>query len=1283
MPCFWSRKDKRKGALPPPPASRAVDLGLLIQERGPKAQVEDAGGRRPAPGDPKEEFVGFCRMQHPEKGQGLSRFLWLVGHEAPKQRRDSQETLESRRGAGMQGQAAKRCTQLKGKAPELPEKPGTHQKVTRGGEAQQKEEAASVMVVKVCNGVPHLEENGWDEPMVGHEARDVEVPRGGGGHGGERGPSQVLVQAEASRNEEGRTTRSAQSLGLQVEDKADVPIPGGNRDRENLNPPSAEGRCGEEQRRQVWEKLQRLGEDMEKWEGRSTRELAVRLVEVILQTKISEYPTGTRNQSELLELGQGGARGRVGSSEEVGALVDTHVDVTMMQHYQPLEDLAGYHDMYWKDHELLAMMETSENEQIWEDSDDDDLLEQGGPPPLPRPTVAMLCLRVQEDRDKEQWKEEFPDVWAQYETDCGLVSGAVTVSGAWVPFQQQPRFPAAKEQKMASILQALLRDGVVVKGRSSSNSPVRLVQKADWKTCRLVLDCRAINEATPKVVASVDLGKAEILANLSPKSRYFSKVDLSSASFAIPLAVSSRAKFAFTFWGQQYLFTRLPVGFHSTTPILHQRVKQMLSQLAQEDQPWVFSYSDDILISGETRKATEDRTRAVLKLIQKTGFKAKLEKAQLVQPKVTYLGMTIGAKGWKVQTHKLEAVIKASRPENIRSLRLLLGKLSAVQDHIPNYWKLAWPLQRLLMGQVRWAWGQEQEKALNRLKGTLWAAPILRFPDRTQPFVIRLTTSKKEVGATLLQEDRGGRLVPVRYTSRMLKGCAVSYLTREKRCLAAIWAVEAFKTLTGSAPILIQMPQSPWKYLLRGEVFGSCRTNPSPAQWSLLLVNKGAAGGMMGRGPQPGEWGHTLRVPISTAPSLKELPSDIPKANVWFLATQEGCSTSFAAANLEERWLLGVAEEDAELVALGELLRCHQGSSSLYLYTNCLSLVERLQGLMEEWEWDPESWATAGDDLWSSILWWVHNTPQVLRIRYLGGHGSMDPEEKKWSQKVDRRAWKMSTLAVGNQLMWEPSRYEKQEIIARCHSWKHEGVEETLARVQRVVPWEGDSEQVARWVQRCPKCAAGRDGGGRMQPQRAEGPWSQLWLGHIKGLPESEEGARSLLVVEDKFSGWVDAFPLWEGTVQEMAWVLYEKVFERYGTPRMVYLPQVPRWLQDVPRLVMSETGLKLLWTTLQPNQEVPATQILQRLAWGAGKAWVEMLPLMLAGVRALQAPGEVLDPYQIISGFPLEVRWGCEEASPNGNVLLWLRGLQEEEDGYKQRTKAALLEGCLEGNAP
>lgn len=1290
MACFWSRKDKRKGGLHPPLASEAAGLGVLIQESGPKAWVEDAVPQQPAAGDPEEEFAKFCRSRCPGKGRRLSRALWLLWHmvqlkDGSKKRQASRGGKESRRAARMQVLAAERCAELERQAAGLLEEPGTCQKTMRGGgEAQQEEQAALAMPVNVCSVVTHVREGGWDEPTAGRQVGDGEVPRGGGGCGGEVGLTQPRVRAGTRGDGAGRTTGSPCSPGLWVEDKEAATVPRGDGDRggQEVNPPLAEGTSGEERRRQVWEKLQRLGEDMGRWEGRATRELAVRLMAVILQTETEMYPTETGNEGGRQEQGQGqrGLRARVGSSEEVGALVDTHGDVTTVQQCSQLQDLAMYHDvpvsisgtMDEDDQHLPTSVESFGNEQIWEDSDDD-LPEEEGPPASPRLSALIYLVNVAEVGSKERWREEFPDVWAQYEMDCGLVSEEEEVSGAPVPFQWQPPFQAEVEDVVANILQDLLDDGVVVEGVSSSSSPLQPVPKANGKTWRLTLNCKAINRATPMVVPRVILDRTKLITTLSPKSRYFSVVDLSNSSFAIPLAPGSRARFAFTFRGQQYLFTRLPQGFHSTTSIIHWRVVQMLSHLAPADKPWVISYVDDILIAGESQEETEARTRTVLKLIQATGFKAKFEKAQLVQPKVDYLGMTVGAEGREIQASKLEAISKAPRPWDVHGLRSLLGQFVSLQDHIPGYWELAWPLHRLTMKQVRWEWGPEQEQALSILKDAVLTAPTLRFPDKSQPFVIRLMTGKEAVGATLLQEKERGCLVPVGHRSHILKNHEVSYPPQEKGCLAAVWAVQAFETLTGPAPILIQMPHSPWKYLLWGEALGSCGTNPHPPRWTLLLVNGGA------RGPQP-EWGPPPSDLVPTAPPLRLLPLQVPQANVWFMASEKVRSVGFAAANLEERWLLGVAEGSsvpgAELVALGQLLDRHRCSSPLYVYTGCLSLVEALKSQVGEWEWEPP--ASPGKGLWLSILHWVHTNPGMLRIGYVGGDGGEDPEEREWSQEVSRRARAMSGKAGGSQQIWEPSKYEKQEIIAQCHSWLHEGVEGTLARVRRVAVWEGDGGQVARWVQSCPNCAAPA---GRALPQRAGGPWSQLLLGSIRGLPESEEGYCSLLVVEDEFSGWVEAFPMWEGTVEEMADVLCRKVFACYGTPCAIRLPHVLRFLWDA---VMVASGTEPPWEILQASQVGPATAALQRLAKRAGRAWVKMLPLILAGIRSVWARGAALAPYQIIFGFPLEMRWAYEAGvCPQGSVLPWLSRLQEDGAGYKHRTEAALLRGCPEGDAP
>ncbi|XP_065487646.1 uncharacterized protein LOC135986978 [Caloenas nicobarica] len=886
--------------------------------------------------------------------------------------------------------------------------------------------------------------------------------------------------------------------------------------------------------------------------------------------------------------------------------------------------------------------------------------------------LPVHLLMLADARIEERWKEEFPDVWAQDETDCGRVAREVEVNGTRVPFKRQPRLPAEMEEVAVRMLRKLELGGVVVRGTSPSNSPFKLSKKHDGKTWRLMLDCTDINRDTPMVVPPVALDRTKLVITLSPQSKCFSVVDLSNAAFAIPLAASSRARFAFTFRDQQYLFTRLPQGFHSTPSIVHQRVDEMLSQLDQKDRAWVLSFVDDILIAGRNKRETEARTREVLRLIQKTGFKAKYEKAQLVQSKVVYLGMTIGPEGRGIPTSRLEAIRNAPSPCDIHKLRSLLGQFANLQDHIPNYWELVRPLQRLTLKQVPWEWGAEQKQALSRLKDTLHAAPALRFPDKSQPFVITLTTNKETVAATLLQEDEGDRLVPVGHHSCILKEREVSCLPPEKGCLAAVWAVQAFETLTGSAPIRIQMPHSPWKCLLWGEGLGSGGTNTQPARWTLCLVN----GGVTARGPQP-ERGHPPAGVVPTAPPLRLLPLHVPKANVWFVATKELSSMGFAAVNLEERWLLGVAEGHsalgAELMALGELMRCHQSSAPLYVYTGRWALVKSLRSHMRNWE----PWRSSREGLWPSICRWVHAEAGRLHIRWVGGDRSEDTEDREWWQKAGRRAGAMAGRARGVQWVWEPSKHEKQEIIAQCHSRWHEWVQGTLARVRRVARWEGDSQQVGWWVQSCLQCAAGRGATGSVPPQRAEGPWSQLRLDCVSGLSKGDEGLCTLLVLEDEFSGWVEAFPLPEKTAETVAKVLGREVWARYGTPCAIHLPRVPRFLRDAVLRVMPESSVRPAWDTVEAGKPGPAAAALQRLARAAGKEWVRLLPLLLAAARAVRAQAKELGPYQITCGFPVEMWWGCErEGCADGNVLAWLRQLEEDGTGYRDRMEAALQGG-------
>lgn len=862
-----------------------------------------------------------------------------------------------------------------------------------------------------------------------------------------------------------------------------------------------------------------------------------------------------------------------------------------------------------------------------------------------------------QDEHKNPWVKEFPYVWARYNMDCGLVAEQVEVTGDPVPYQEEKSFVPHVDRVVASLLRQMLGEGIVVMGSSPSNSPLHLISKDNGETLRLTLNFKAIHSVTPRQPTE-SLDRTDVAKVLSPRSRYFSTLDLSCASFAIPLTAASRRRFAFSFRGQQYLFTRLPPGFYLTNSIVHRRVACMLAQLPPEDKGWVSSYVDDMIISGRTREETESRTKRVLRLIQNTGFKVKLWKAQLVQPEVDYLGMKLSARGWELQASKLECIVNAPSPSDLRSLSSLLEKLCCHQDHVEDYQELVRPLKSLL-NEEKWRWGQEQQQALRRLIKAVVTAPVLRFVDRSQPFIIRPTVYNETMGAALLQEDEQGKIVPIRFKSCVLKEHQVSYSPKEKQCMAVVRAVHKFQDLIGTAPIVIQMPHSPWKYLLRGDTETFCWPIPCKKQWNLLLVNGGKR---MPTAPQRSD------VLVHTAPLLHQLPSGVPHSDVWFTAGRRACvaALGFAATNLEERWLLGLMQHgspaDVELEAIRVLMQEHRSSKPLYVYANSQSVVQGLQNR------DVKDRRVGDMQLWQSVLQWVSANPGVLHVG-----DSRGGEELKWNRKVVERAQSIQAwvLSSHGQRVWEPSKHERQEIVALSHVG-HVGVTKMLKRVWQVARWEGDREQVARWVQCC-SCTRSPP-----QPQRTEGPWSCLQLAHVKDLPLSSKGYSSLLVLLDEFSGWVDAFPMRKGNreemVTEMVTLLQEHVVQRLGMPSCISMGHCERFLQDAVQMSLQ---MVVDVQFLLPNWVEAITTSLQRLAQSAGKHWADSLSLIMAALRAMCVRSAVLGPYQLCSHRPLVLRLSPVEGEappdPTESLLPWLARLREDRAEYKQRVQEAM----------
>lgn len=77
-------------------------------------------------------------------------------------------------------------------------------------------------------------------------------------------------------------------------------------------------------------------------------------------------------------------------------------------------------------------------------------------------------------------------------------------------------------------------------------------------------------------------------------------------------------------------------------------------------------------------------------------MKLKKKKCSFFKTEVEFLGHIVTSGGVKADPKKVEAVRKFSRPSSVKFLRAFLGLASYYRKFIPNFAKIADPLNKLL-----------------------------------------------------------------------------------------------------------------------------------------------------------------------------------------------------------------------------------------------------------------------------------------------------------------------------------------------------------------------------------------------------------------------------------------------------------------------------------------------------------------------------------------------------------------------------------------------------------
>lgn len=272
----------------------------------------------------------------------------------------------------------------------------------------------------------------------------------------------------------------------------------------------------------------------------------------------------------------------------------------------------------------------------------------------------------------------------------------------------------------------------------------------------------------------------------------------------------SKEKTAFITHNGLYEFNVLPFGLRNS-PATFQRL--MTHALRGLEWDICLVYIDDLIIFSRTFEDHLHHLEQVFKRLREAGVRLKPSKCYFVQTKVDYLGHSVSGEGLSPNPNKIKAVQEFPLPTNATGVKAFLGLCNYYRRFIQGFAQIASPLNKLTSKHNKFCWTNECQIAFDTLKHALLSAPILAYPDFTQPFHLYVDASQTGIGLTLGQVIEGKERV-IAYAGRDFNAAEKNYSATEREALAVIDGIKSLQAYLYGRKFYIHTDHSALKWLM-------------------------------------------------------------------------------------------------------------------------------------------------------------------------------------------------------------------------------------------------------------------------------------------------------------------------------------------------------------------------------------------------------------------------------------------------------------------------------------